>query len=1130
MNTFGICIEKKLSEIDLLEFKKYFVTIENFDTDEPNTTVSEQTTTTSENNETSTSTEDIVSNTDDVSNTTQTFQLSRQDRSYFPYLNVFDSRIKDLLYKNYGFDVTATNSDYDIFVPNKTIDISYSQWQNILNEVQMDFPTEVSNLNFDILAGGGPSDRTEGLQNIITYIYNSWVNENYPVIPSVQFSGLSLDSNSISSDQRWYYENIINKLHNVGVISSMVDLRPYTTKPVQYNFGHTDDQYDRSFQDILAVVNSNSNLYNTTDGKEFLNTNGFTNIDDFKTLSTYKKPYVLWQITNILMHDSLDDGTDDTLYETSNRLLFDFNDPFQNMSWDQRINFQIRQRVNHIEPNFINNVSTFNDIEFSKWLFDSFVKNNPDSNTNLIGNYILYSLSTDELQQYYDHFNEHKDNLDIDNELYLVENIYRKDAWPIKNFIGEEYDYNYRYDHWNSVGYYSYFNESEFEEIPVDQFSSPYNTFFESLNILQPTVEQLNSTFDGNEYKTILDSSFQSVLTETNNNIDLLKSTNVGYSPFFKFDNVTLNDIYNYYDSNDKQGAMNNVYYNKMYDNSKYKIQYIDPIFGDSRLTSNTYLPVDQDIIQRLQNNQAAGSSSLALPTAPTSNFPEESISSRIQSTQSVEEESNNEPGPDDTNDEPGPDDIVLDTNTNDEQLFDTGEVFIQDLSQDYKNKLQDVFDDLKNSSSKVWDKESLNRLMKNYLNKEKKTLEELAFFFNTTVKDIQKRLKTLRINDVKENFSTDWSNDTNIKARNSRRLYYLLRTGKIKSLHDCCRVFPVSSKTMDQYLTQHHIEYFTQERNSKQTNLLSRLRNFVKEGVLVLSHPKLNIIDSILEHKYFINKITVDFDNLPTQTRIMNRIDTESDPIDKVIKNMTPRDMVKTVVKKRIEPLVPWEFVFLDDIYNDQHITQAVVRISLDVNSGNWSFVGIDNFFTSSTSTMNISSLDSATIMHEFLHVLGMGHEHDGTHIKWNEDLLYNWTENIHNMDKEKTRKDIIEKYQYSHTNGQTFDPESIMLFYFPKELTTYSVGRLQNKRLSQNDVRYIMDKFNHTKDWKDVYHRMYGTVPFSYNICTMKLLINIIILGLCIKLVLSFGNNIWMIVLVILSFGILTFFNVLF
>ena len=108
----------------------------------------------------------------------------------------------------------------------------------------------------------------------------------------------------------------------------------------------------------------------------------------------------------------------------------------------------------------------------------------------------------------------------------------------------------------------------------------------------------------------------------------------------------------------------------------------------------------------------------------------------------------------------------------------------------------------------------------------------------------------------------------------------------------------------------------------------------------------------------------------------------------------------------------------------------------------------------------MNLGWFDVSTVMHEFGHVLGMIHEHQnpkGKSIDWNKDAVYNWAKSTQGWDKDMTDKNILNKYQNDLINGSSFDPLSIMLYFFPGSLTNDGKGTNQNLQLSGLDMEFI-------------------------------------------------------------------------
>lgn len=176
-------------------------------------------------------------------------------------------------------------------------------------------------------------------------------------------------------------------------------------------------------------------------------------------------------------------------------------------------------------------------------------------------------------------------------------------------------------------------------------------------------------------------------------------------------------------------------------------------------------------------------------------------------------------------------------------------------------------------------------------------------------------------------------------------------------------------------------------------------------------------------------------------------------DPLQYRIDDMSVSDMIKTIVFQRFQPLVNLTFVFVDQE------TQSDVRISFDPEGGAWSAVGID-CKTTVGPTMNLGWFDVPTTIHEFGHVLGMIHEHQSpisNPIQWNLNAVYEWAKQTQGWDKQTTDTNIIDRYDVNSINGSTFDPDSIMLYFYPASLTVNGIGTHQNLRLSLEDMTWI-------------------------------------------------------------------------
>ncbi len=148
-------------------------------------------------------------------------------------------------------------------------------------------------------------------------------------------------------------------------------------------------------------------------------------------------------------------------------------------------------------------------------------------------------------------------------------------------------------------------------------------------------------------------------------------------------------------------------------------------------------------------------------------------------------------------------------------------------------------------------------------------------------------------------------------------------------------------------------------------------------------------------------------------------------------------------------------DFEFTDD-------PQAEIRISFDSSDGAWSYVGLDNRSVPlHAATMNLGWLDKAVILHEFGHMVGMGHEHQNPEggIVWNEEVVIRdlggppnfWT-------PEQTRHNVLRKYSADQIHGTGFDGDSVMLYAFPGEWTlNLPQGTSSNEDLSPTDKAFV-------------------------------------------------------------------------
>ena len=205
-------------------------------------------------------------------------------------------------------------------------------------------------------------------------------------------------------------------------------------------------------------------------------------------------------------------------------------------------------------------------------------------------------------------------------------------------------------------------------------------------------------------------------------------------------------------------------------------------------------------------------------------------------------------------------------------------------------------------------------------------------------------------------------------------------------------------------------------------------------------------------------------------------------DPLQFKIQNMKdPRKIVELVVKERIEPIVNTKFNFVE--------SNGDIRISFYQGKGAYSFLGTDiSRQPKKNNTMNLGWIDVATIIHEFCHALGMIHEHQnpfGKAIEWNKQELYKWAKERAGWNPDKVKTQIIKKYDSDLINGSDFDPESVMLYFYPDKVTMNNRGTKQNMRLSVTDIEWLQKIYpkETKKEPREIYYEFYGYYPGPKN-----------------------------------------------
>jgi hypothetical protein len=167
-------------------------------------------------------------------------------------------------------------------------------------------------------------------------------------------------------------------------------------------------------------------------------------------------------------------------------------------------------------------------------------------------------------------------------------------------------------------------------------------------------------------------------------------------------------------------------------------------------------------------------------------------------------------------------------------------------------------------------------------------------------------------------------------------------------------------------------------------------------------------------------------------------------------------QDFVESVAKEWLK------YANLKFEYSDN--PDAHIRIGFQPSDGSWSAVGTDcldlSYFPKNDRTVNFGWLDKSVVLHEFGHAIGLGHEHQNPRggIKWNEPVVIEALKGPPNYwSDEVSRFNVIQKYAVNQIIGTDFDPDSIMLYFFPVEWTLNGIATHENEELSKIDKAFI-------------------------------------------------------------------------
>ncbi|WYZ38153.1 hypothetical protein EsH8_III_000067 [Colletotrichum jinshuiense] len=155
-------------------------------------------------------------------------------------------------------------------------------------------------------------------------------------------------------------------------------------------------------------------------------------------------------------------------------------------------------------------------------------------------------------------------------------------------------------------------------------------------------------------------------------------------------------------------------------------------------------------------------------------------------------------------------------------------------------------------------------------------------------------------------------------------------------------------------------------------------------------------------------------------------------------------------------------------------------ILISFNPSLGSWSYLGTDCSYFSyqNKPSMNLGWINEnksedeirSVILHEFGHALGAVHEHENPYVNipWDKDQVYKDLGGSPNFwDKKTVDNNMFTVYTLEETQATDFDPDSIMLYFFPPTWTLNRKGTNYNTKLSTTDKAYI--KFCYPDDGLD-------------------------------------------------------------
>lgn len=177
------------------------------------------------------------------------------------------------------------------------------------------------------------------------------------------------------------------------------------------------------------------------------------------------------------------------------------------------------------------------------------------------------------------------------------------------------------------------------------------------------------------------------------------------------------------------------------------------------------------------------------------------------------------------------------------------------------------------------------------------------------------------------------------------------------------------------------------------------------------------------------------------------------TDDKENIIQGLSPMDAIRLVIEKRIQPLIGLQFVFVE--------SGGDVRIQFDPLIPSYSALGVQcRALPATQATLNFQRLTVANILHQFGHVLGLGHEQFADPpIQWNTEQLRVYFDAIGQADRNIDT--LVQTLSERRSNSGTFDAQSIMRLYYPREFTQEGNEVAPNPTLSTGDQSWLTSHY---------------------------------------------------------------------